>query len=226
MRTFASSAKPDKIRKRLPEELPLDSDRRDFLKAVGSGAVVLAMGGFLSPSLAWAAVPASRGYLLADLRKCAGCLNCMLACSLVHEGRVSLSLARIQVMQNSFSHVPDDLTTALCRQCVFPRCLEACPTGALRASPEHGNIRTVDGAKCIGCGACVTACPHVPGRIIWNAHSQRPTKCDLCASAPFWSHVGGPVGRQACVEICPQQALRVTAHIPWQQGDRGYLTPR
>ena len=49
-----------------------------------------------------AAIPASQGYLLVDTKKCQGCATCMLACSLVHEGKQSLYLARIQVLQNPF----------------------------------------------------------------------------------------------------------------------------
>jgi protein NrfC len=102
--------------------------RRNFLKLTGS---VAAGSGVLS-ELVWlrdglAAIPASEGYLLVDTKKCQGCLSCMLACSLVHEGIENLSFARIQILQNSFGKFPDDLTMAQCRQCVEPACVEACP---------------------------------------------------------------------------------------------------
>jgi hypothetical protein len=42
-------------------------------------------------------LPASKGYILADSAKCAGCEICMITCSLVHEGAVNPSLARIKV---------------------------------------------------------------------------------------------------------------------------------
>ena len=48
-------------------------------------------------------IPAADGYLLVDIEKCQGCSSCMLACSLIHEGVESLSLARIQILQNSAS---------------------------------------------------------------------------------------------------------------------------
>jgi protein NrfC len=97
--------------------------RRDFLK-LSAGAVV----GGAVPRLIWlgnglAAIPASGGYLLVDTRKCQGCMTCMLACSLVHEGRENLSLSRIQVIQNPFERFPDDITLEQCRQCVEPACL-------------------------------------------------------------------------------------------------------
>ena len=95
--------------------------RRKFLKLTGSaviGSGVLSEWVWLQDGLA--AIPASEGYLLVDTKKCQGCLSCMLACSLVHEGTENLSLSRIQILQNSFEKFPDDLTMAQCRQCVEP----------------------------------------------------------------------------------------------------------
>jgi Fe-S-cluster-containing dehydrogenase component len=208
------------------EESKSGFSRRDLLKIVGGAGVGIALSGALWLEDGIAAIPASRGYLLVDLKKCAGCLNCMLACSLAHEGKVNLSRSRIQVLQNSFAHVPDDLTVAQCRQCVSPACLEACPTGALHPDSKQGNIRVIDVAQCIGCRSCLEACSFAPGRVVWNPETNRAAKCDLCAEAPFWNQQGGPEGKQACIEICPRRALRFTEKIPPQQGDKGYILPR
>jgi protein NrfC len=175
--------------------------RRDFLKlsvgAVAGGAV---------PRLTWlgnglAAIPAAGGYLLVDTRKCQGCMTCMLACSLVHEGRENLSLSRIQVVQNPFERFPDDITLEQCRQCVEPACLEACPTGALHVDKENGNVRRVDADECIGCMSCVNACAYPPSRAIWNHEDGHAQKCDLCVGTPHWDENGGPNGKQACVQV-------------------------
>jgi protein NrfC len=85
----------------------------------------------------------------------------MLACSLVHEGVQSQSLSRIQIMQNAFEAYPRDVAVEQCRQCVEPACVEACPVDALEANPDSGNVRMVDRDECIGCGACVEACPQL-----------------------------------------------------------------
>jgi protein NrfC len=197
--------------------------RRDFLKITGT--VVIGAGTL--PKLIWlddaiAAIPASDGYLLVDTKKCQGCLSCMLACSLVHEGTENLSLSRIQILQNSFAKFPDDLTMAQCRQCVEPPCVDACPEKALYVDKKNGNIRTVDVKKCIGCKACIQACPYEPGRALWNSDKKRALKCDLCSDAPFWSQKGGVKGKQACVEVCPLGAIQFTKKIPEQKGDSGY----
>ena len=119
--------------------------RRDFLRLSRNTAVGIGVVGVL-PGILWlddavAAIPASEGYLLVDTKKCQGCVSCMLACSLVHEGVENLSLARIQVIQNSFESWPDDVTIEQCRQCVEPACVQACPVEALVANAKHGQVR-------------------------------------------------------------------------------------
>jgi protein NrfC len=168
------------------------------------------------------AFPLSEGYLLVDSKKCQGCLSCMMVCSLVHEGAASLSLSRIQVMQNILKKWPDDIKIAQCRQCANPFCVRACPTGALYVDPANGNVRVIDESKCDGCQKCITACPFLPQRIMWNPETRKAIKCDLCLNTPYRSKKGGPDGSQACVEICPQQVIKFTRKAPKQQDDSGY----
>ena len=110
-------------------------DRRDFLKL--SGYVVVGIG------TGWGVsgccdeedkdqspeneIQLSQGYVLVDTKKCQGCVSCMLACSLVNEGKISLSLARIQVLQNPFKKWPNDVDIGQCRQCQEPLCVKGSP---------------------------------------------------------------------------------------------------
>jgi protein NrfC len=174
-------------------------------------------------------IPPADGYLLVDVSKCQGCLSCMLACSLIHEGVESPSLSRIRIMQNPFASFPDDVTMAQCRQCVDPACVQVCPVDALEPDPRYGNVRIVDKEKCIGCGRCFEACPFTPSRAFLAADEAfegqlKSRKCDLCANAPYhWDDAGGgPDGKQACVAICPVGAIAFTREIPLQDGDGGY----
>jgi protein NrfC len=174
-------------------------------------------------------IPPANGYLLVDVGKCQGCLSCMLACSLVQEGVESLSLSRIQIMQNSFAPFPHDLTVEACRQCVDPACVAECPVGALTVDAEHGNVRLVREEECIGCGLCYQACPFTPSRAFLAADQDydgepKSRKCDLCADAPHhWGPAGGgPDGEQACVAVCPVGAIAFSKEIPVQEGDEGY----
>jgi len=110
---------------------PCALSRRDFVKY--SGMTVIGWC-FLGCELdASGKEQAAWGFLLVDMKKCQGCASCMLACSLVHEGEINLSLSRIQIQQDPFGKFPDDVTIVQCRQCVEPACLSACPTGASRS---------------------------------------------------------------------------------------------
>ncbi len=213
--------------------------RRDFIKYTGTIIFVLGSGGYLYVDKSSAiltkdkaqneGIPSSRGYLLVDTRKCQGCMSCMLACTLVHEGVENPSLSRIQIIQNSFESFPDDVTIEQCRQCVEPACIDACSENALVVNADYGNVRMVDKTKCTGCGDCIEACPYTPSRPIVApdetfSHEYKGRKCDLCAAAPYhWDDAGGgPDGKQACVEVCPVGAIKFSKKIPLQEGDAGY----
>src|SRR5574340_1559529 len=199
--------------------------RREFITGVGGVGLGAVLGGFLVKGFFLPeevfAVPASNGYLLVDTYKCATCATCMLSCSMAHYGRSSLSLSRIQVTNDPFAKYPDDVAQNQCRQCPYPACVDACPTGANHVDAANGNVRTVDESKCIGCERCVNACPFTPSRALWNFEKKTAMKCDLCAKTPYWNEDGGPGGKQVCVETCPMKAITYTSTLP-VQSDAGY----
>lgn len=200
--------------------------RRQFISGIGALGVGMMFGGivvkgFLLPDESFA-IPVSGGYLLVDTMKCSGCDTCMLACSVTHHGRASLSLSRLQVQTDPFAAFPEGIVQNQCRQCPSPACMLACPTGALHVDTEHGNVRTVDPNKCVGCERCIGACPFTPTRVLWNHEDMHSQKCDLCANTPFWNEEGGAEGKQACVEYCPMHAIAFTTEVPLQNGVEGY----
>ena len=198
--------------------------RRAFV--VGSGTMLA--GGALTaitPAAKTAeknAYALSTGYLIYDSRHCAGCLSCMLACSLVHDGATSTSLSRIQISRAVLAKYPHDIQIAVCRQCPEPMCVKNCPTGACHVSAANGNVRMINAQKCIGCQTCLTACPHTPHRTIWNHVAKKSMKCDLCVDASYFDKKGGPSGAQACVATCPAGALKLVAELPSQTDISGY----
>jgi protein NrfC len=154
----------------------------------------------------------------------------MAACSLAHEGKVNLSLARIQIIKNDLAAFPNDISMNQCHQCTDAPCVAACPTGAAKVDAAHGNVRRIDPTTCIGCGACRTACPFTPKNVQFHPSTtpagtknvQSGTvhlnedifqKCDLCTNTPFWSRTGGIGGSQACVAVCPAGAIKFVTDI-------------
>jgi len=200
--------------------------RRDF---VVSGGTVIAGGALtvITPQTTAAApkegeYPFSSMYLVYDSKHCAGCYSCMIACSLVHEGEVNLSLSRIQIHRAVLDEYPLDININVCRQCPDPLCVKNCPTGACHISAENGNIRMIDSKKCIGCKNCIKSCPFIPHRPIWNPITNKATKCDMCVDTPYYNKKGGVGGTQACVEACPANALKVVTELPSQTDIDGY----
>lgn len=205
------------------------TSRRDFLvgSAVGIGGTVAISGAFGSVQGEMEqdkdeSLPSSEGYILVDKEMCAGCTACMAGCSLAHEGEINLSLSRMQVTRNPLESFPQDINQEQCRQCSYPACVEACPTDALHADEETGNVRLVDQEACVGCQRCIEACPYTPHRNQWNPESKSSQKCDLCADTPHWNEEGGPDGNQACVEACPMDAIAFSSKVPSQVGEDGY----
>lgn len=167
------------------------------------------------------------GYIVVDRAKCQSCYTCMAACSLVNEGAASFSYSRIQVSVNAFEKYPDDVQITQCRQCRDPQCVNNCPTGALHIDEQHGNLRSIDLDKCVGCGICVQSCPFSPKRPMVRPHEQyggqlKSRKCDLCLSAPYhFDPMGGGVGEnnvRTCEAVCPMKAIKFVLLVPQKDG--------
>lgn len=189
--------------------------RRSFLKKLATGGaagVILSTVGTSTsqsgPRGKTIAIPESKGYITYDSKKCAGCRSCMLACSMVHEGKTQLSLSRIQVIEDPFGAYPNDISIAACKQCKEPSCLTACPVNAIYVDKEHMNVRRIDKKKCKGAQDCVKACHFSPSRVRFDPVRKKALKCDLCKDTPYWRH---EKGKLACIEVCPVKALAFTS---------------
>jgi Fe-S-cluster-containing hydrogenase component 2 len=92
-------------------------------------------------------------YIIVNDIKCSHCMACMLACSLAHEGKTSLSSSRIQVITNPLGTFPHDVvhkweheknTAEKCDFCADtpywdseePACVAACPMQAIAVTTE------------------------------------------------------------------------------------------
>lgn len=122
---------------------------------------------------------------------CSGCRACEVACVAWHEGGFGTATARIRVTK--LDHLGVD-RPHVCRLCQPAPCVTACPTGALHRSKFPGTeVVLVQPDECIGCSACVDACPF--GVATLHPATGLALICDLCGGNP------------ACVQRCATGAL-------------------
>ena len=108
-----------------------------------------------------------RWAMLIDLRKCVGCHACTVGC--VSENKLPPALYYRPVFEYEQDKYPKVSRTFLprpCMQCDKPPCVSACPVkgkdGATwkETTGIAAGVVEINYEKCIGCGACVPACPY------------------------------------------------------------------
>jgi Fe-S-cluster-containing dehydrogenase component/formate-dependent nitrite reductase membrane component NrfD len=135
-----------------------------------------------------------------DHTRCIGCHACSTACK--SENRVPLSVNRTYVKYVDVGVFPNArraFQVTRCNQCEDPPCAHACPTGAMHARPD--GIVDFDKSICIGCKACIAACPY--DAIFINPEDHSAEKCNFCAH-----RIDGGL-EPACVVVCPVEAILV-----------------
>ena len=159
-----------------------------------------------------------------DKKRCIACNTCCVACKI--ENNLPQNMWWNRVI-NEGGPNPDspagtypELTmttyTLSCQHCANPACLPVCPTGATTKDPDTG-IVMVDPHICIGCQACIAACPYgvrtllaeeptyytafnVGGDGIQEHVANTVEKCTFCA------HRVANGEDPFCVEVCPGRA--------------------
>ena len=123
--------------------------------------------------------------------KCTGCHLCEMACAYKHHNVFSLELSniRLETDEDIAFNVPTK-----CMQCEKAYCIRSCVAGALTKDVETGAVE-VDRNKCIGCKACVMACPFGSIILIKKNNQLQISLCDLCGGVP------------ECVKVCGDRAL-------------------
>ncbi len=137
------------------------------------------------------------GFLI-DNRRCIGCHACSVACKVEHQ--VPLGVARTWVKYVEKGQFPDTkrvFQVTRCNHCADAPCVEICPTAALHT--RRDGIVDFDNRRCIGCKACLQACPYDALHI--DPVTETAAKCNYCAHRT-------EVGLEPpCVTVCPTQAI-------------------
>ncbi len=142
----------------------------------------------------------SRLIKVLDQTRCIGCHACTTACK--SENEVPLGVTRTYVKSvdvGVFPQVRRAFQVTRCNQCTDAPCVTACPTQAMFKRKD--GIVDFDKTICIGCKACMAACPY--DAIFINPEDHSAEKCNMCAHRL-------DIGLEpACVSVCPAEAILV-----------------
>lgn len=144
-----------------------DAGRRTFLEGLGKGALGALLGGAALPGIVRFVAEASgtplkpdeathRWTMVFDLRLCDGCKKCTEACQAMHYLPKELEFIKVHELtsaggQSFFLPIP-------CMMCHNAPCYRVCPVGA--TFYDDDGLVLIDQDKCIGCRACIAACPY------------------------------------------------------------------
>lgn len=134
---------------------------------------------------------------LVDLDLCIGCKACEVACKAENNVPLNTWRLRVKYVDNGvFPDVKRAFTPMRCNHCENAPCERICPVSALHYI-DNG-IVNVDKNRCIGCAACMMACPY--GAIYMDPVTNTADKCTFCA------HRIESGLQPACVVTCPTEA--------------------
>ena len=95
-----------------------------------------------------------------DLKRCTGCQACTIACKLENGTPPGVFWTRVlEKEEGTFPFAYKTFIPQRCNHCAEPPCVEVCPTGASYVR-EQDNLVLINQDACIGCHACVVACPY------------------------------------------------------------------
>jgi Fe-S-cluster-containing dehydrogenase component/formate-dependent nitrite reductase membrane component NrfD len=139
------------------------------------------------------------GFLL-DSDSCIGCHACTIACKSEHDVPLGVNRTWVKYIETgSFPNVSRHFSVMRCNHCEDAPCMTICPTAALFRA-ENGVV-DFDDRNCIGCKACMNACPY--DAIYINPETQVANKCNFC------NHRVEVGLEPSCVVVCPTHAIKV-----------------
>ncbi len=137
------------------------------------------------------------GFII-DNRKCIGCHACTVACKAEHDVPIGVNRTWVKYIEKGeFPNSRRFFSVMRCNHCEDAPCVEICPVEALHTRDD--GIVDFDNRRCIGCKACMQACPYDALYIDPNTHTA--AKCNYC------SHRVDIGLEPACVNVCPEHAI-------------------
>lgn len=145
-----------------------------------------------------------------DSSSCTGCKTCQVACKENHQLPVDILWRKVYAYEGGSWesneatgwYLPVDMfgyhVSIACNHCESPACYAACAVGAITKDADTG-IVYIDPETCIGCQACVPACPY--GAPVFREDTGLVEKCDMCRSRVAQGK------KPYCVAACPMRAL-------------------
>lgn len=140
--------------------------------------------------------------IVADPRKCYACFACVVECGFNKSGADPGAPPSGQVLAESniyIESVDGEPVPVTCHHCEDAPCMSVCPSGAISRADADSPVQ-IDAELCIGCKACVLACPFGVARI--NYEKRVAAKCDLCVDRLDQGEL------PLCVASCPAGALQ------------------
>ena len=136
--------------------------------------------------------------MVIDTKKCVGCMDCVVACKT--ENQVPQGFDRDWIAYDTKGVYPAlhmEIRSERCNHCENPPCVYCCPCAASHIH-ERGGVVLVYHEKCVGCKACMAACPY-------DARFVHPEgyvdKCTFCI------HRVEKGMSPACVSVCPTHCM-------------------
>ncbi len=129
---------------------------------------------------------------------CIGCHACTVACKSENDVPVGGFRTNVKYVESGkFPTVRRSFLVQRCNHCTNAPCVTICPVNALTKRPD--GIVDVDRDACIGCRACMQACPY--DALYLNEDIGAVEKCHFCA------HRIEKGLEPACVTVCPVGAI-------------------
>jgi Fe-S-cluster-containing dehydrogenase component/formate-dependent nitrite reductase membrane component NrfD len=155
------------------------------------------------------------GFII-DNRKCIGCHACTVACKT--ENHVPLTVNRTWVKyveKGAFPNTRRVFQVTRCNHCENPPCVTICPVTAMYQRKD--GIVDFSSERCIGCKACMQACPY--DSIYIDPDEGTAAKCHFCAHRT-------EVGLEpSCVVVCPEHAI-IAGDLDASDGEIAQLLAR